>query len=114
MQMSFNKKDIEKLNNIKRNLPKKLDLPSINKRSDPNTNKKTHPVETEQDPEKLFKELMNVSPDGNVPTHLFNRLKEIENFDLKQKSNNVYNNNNANDDISYISFKQSLLEEEEN
>jgi hypothetical protein len=35
-------------------------------------------VETEQNPEQLFRELMQVSPDGTVPEHLMQRLKEAE------------------------------------
>jgi hypothetical protein len=35
-------------------------------------------VETEQDPERLFRELMNVSPDGTVPPHLMDRLRQLE------------------------------------
>ncbi|MFM7362081.1 MAG: hypothetical protein ACKO25_09715 [Cyanobium sp.] len=37
-----------------------------------------HPLETEQDPEQLFRELMAASPDGTVPPHLMERLRELE------------------------------------
>jgi hypothetical protein len=35
-------------------------------------------VETEQDPQKLFRALMNVSADGSVPPHLLERLRQLE------------------------------------
>jgi hypothetical protein len=35
-------------------------------------------VETEEDPQALFRELMQVSPDGQVPPHWMERLKELE------------------------------------
>jgi hypothetical protein len=35
-------------------------------------------VEIEDDPQALFRELMQVSPDGTVPPHLMARLKEAE------------------------------------
>jgi hypothetical protein len=37
-----------------------------------------HRVETETDPEALFHELMQVSPDGTVPPHLLQRLRQAE------------------------------------
>jgi hypothetical protein len=36
-------------------------------------------VEIEDDPQALFRELMQVSQDGTVPPHLMARLKEAEN-----------------------------------
>ena len=35
-------------------------------------------METEQNPEELFRELMQVSQDGTVPEHLMARLKRLE------------------------------------
>jgi hypothetical protein len=35
-------------------------------------------VETETDPQALFRELMQVSPDGTVPPHLMDRLRQAE------------------------------------
>ena len=37
-----------------------------------------HKVETEDNPEELFRELMKVSEDGTVPEHLMARLKQLE------------------------------------
>ena len=39
---------------------------------------KRHRVETETDPQALFRELMQVSPDGSVPPHLLDRLRQAE------------------------------------
>ena len=35
-------------------------------------------METEEDPEALFRELMKISPDGSVPPHLLERLRDLE------------------------------------
>lgn len=37
-----------------------------------------HRLETEENPENLFRELMQASPDGSVPVHLLERLRELE------------------------------------
>ena len=37
-----------------------------------------HRVETENNPEELFGELMKASQDGTVPDHLLARLKQLE------------------------------------
>ena len=37
-----------------------------------------HAVETEEDPEQLFRELMAACPDGRVPPHLLDRLRQLE------------------------------------
>ena len=37
-----------------------------------------HRVETEKNPEELFRELMKASQDGTVPEHLMARLKQME------------------------------------
>lgn len=37
-----------------------------------------HPVEQAQDPEALFRALISASPDGTVPSHLLDRLRDLE------------------------------------
>ena len=37
-----------------------------------------HAVETEEDPDQLFRELMAASTDGTVPPHLLDRLRQLE------------------------------------
>ena len=44
----------------------------------PRATEKRHRVEVEENPEALFRELMEVSPDGSVPPHLIERLKQLE------------------------------------
>tara|TARA_Y100001968_G_scaffold331888_1_gene388112 strand:- start:73 stop:447 length:375 start_codon:yes stop_codon:yes gene_type:complete len=124
--MSFNKDSVQKLNQIKRKLPQKIET---DKKIITNTNKKTikiHQIEKEQDPNKLFKQLINSSPDGNIPKHLLKRLKELEDNQIQHKKDRLidseendpskYNKaTNTNDDERnlYSNFQQLLLEEEE-
>ena len=76
---------LERLAALKRKLPQKLPLPD--QTSDQGSGHKAtprqppvgrHPLETIQDPEHLFGELMNASPDGHVPDHLLKRLRSLE------------------------------------
>ena len=77
--MSFDSKSLERLRDLGRKLPEKLPEPEpIQRRSTVKNEPKLHRVETEQDPEALFHELMTVSQDGTVPDHLMARLKDIE------------------------------------
>ena len=82
-------------------------------------NKKLHPVETETNPEQLFRELMEISSDGNVPAHLLERLKKLESNNLKISSNSDPQINEDSKDISaedalnlYTEFQQFLLEDD--
>ena len=77
--MSFDSKSLERLRDLGRKLPQKLPDPQPTQRHSTAKNEpKRHRVETEQDPDALFHELMTVSPDGTVPEHLMARLKDIE------------------------------------
>lgn len=40
--------------------------------------KARHRLEQEEDPAELFRALMKASPDGSVPPHLLDRLRELE------------------------------------
>ena len=74
--MSFDPRSLERLRELGRQLPKPLPDPEV-----PVTTKARqlkHKVETEQNPEQLFRELMQVSEDGKVPEHLMARLKMLE------------------------------------
>ena len=82
--MSFDARSRERLEALGRQLPSKLPAPPPptptageaapgNRAVD-----RRHPVETEQDPEKLFRGLMDVSADGSVPPHLLERLRQLE------------------------------------
>ena len=78
--MSFDPRSLERLRELGRQLPQKLPDPAGNAdaTTTPKTGPKRHRVETEQDPDALFRELMTVSEDGTVPEHLMARLKQLE------------------------------------
>ena len=71
--MSFDPRSLERLRELGRQLPKPLSEPEPPAK--PKARQVRHKVETEQNPEQLFRELMQVSQDGTVPEHLMDRLK---------------------------------------
>ena len=121
--MTFDHNSLERLKKLGRQLPKEL-LKTTNlssEKSNDSRNQKLHPVEIENDPEKLFQELIKISPDGNVPSHLIDRLKKLESKAIKTTIKNdldVDDNSKENtfsDSLSlYTQFKQLLLEDEVN
>ena len=74
--MSFDARSIERLKQLGRNLPQPLPKPAPERQ--PAAAAKLHRLETEQDPEALFRELMRASADGSVPPHLMQRLRQLE------------------------------------
>ena len=74
--MSFDSRSLDRLRELGRSLPKRLAEPEP--AVTPKARQVRHKVETEQDPDVLFRELMQVSPDGQVPEHLMARLKQLE------------------------------------
>jgi hypothetical protein len=80
--MSFDPRSLERLAALGRQLPSPLPTPvprperAGDAGAKPHQNR--HRVETETDPEVLFHELMKVSPDGTVPPHLMERLRQAE------------------------------------
>jgi len=75
--MSFDARSLERLQQLGRSLPKPLPKPESPAAAAP-ASQKRHRVETETDPQALFRELMQVSPDGSVPPHLLDRLRQAE------------------------------------
>jgi hypothetical protein len=75
--MSFDARSRERLEALGRSLPKPLPPPP-SQQATPKATDKRHRVEVEENPEALFRELMQVSPDGTVPPHLMERLRELE------------------------------------
>jgi hypothetical protein len=75
--MSFDARSLERLQQLGRSLPKPLPKPESADAAAP-ASQKRHRVETETDPQALFRELMQVSPDGIVPPHLLDRLRQAE------------------------------------
>jgi hypothetical protein len=76
--MSFDARSLERLQELGRTLPQPLASPTPATKSQPKASERRHRVEIEDDPQALFRELMQVSPDGTVPPHLMARLKEAE------------------------------------
>ena len=119
--MTFDSHSLERLKELGRKLPKELSKPQSNelKNQKEEKNQKLHPVETETNPEQLFRELMEISPDGNVPPHLLERLKKLESNNVKISSNAEINIDKTSNDISnedslslYTQFQQFLLEDD--
>jgi hypothetical protein len=76
--MSLDPRSRERLEALGRRLPQPLPAPEP-KPSAPSANSlPRHRLESEQDPQQLFRELMAASPDGSVPPHLLERLRELE------------------------------------
>lgn len=75
--MSFDARSRERLEALGRTLPQRLPAPEPKPEiSQPAAAR--HAVETERNPEQLFRELMRASSDGTVPPHLMDRLRELE------------------------------------
>ena len=114
--MTFDSHSLERLKKLGRKLPKEISKSQSNELK----NKQSlHPVEIETNPEQLFRELMEISPDGNVPPHLLERLKRLESKNIKITSTTDQNTNENSNDLSiedklnlYTQFQQFLLEDE--
>ncbi len=83
--MSLDPRSRERLEALGRRLPRKLPppAPAATESSPPPAQRDTgrtggHPIETARDPEGLFHALMDASPDGEVPPHLLDRLRVLE------------------------------------
>ena len=76
--MSFDSRSMERLRQLGRELPQPLAKPEAPRAAEAPASRKRHRVETEEDPQALFHELMKVSADGTVPEHLMARLKQAE------------------------------------
>ena len=76
--MSFDARSLERLQQLGRSLPKPLPKPEAPAAAEAPASQKRHRVETETDPQALFRELMQVSPDGSVPPHVLDRLRQAE------------------------------------
>jgi len=87
--MSFDSRNLERLKSLGRKLPQPLPSPEKqNQKQKPSSNKAQHPIETEENPKILFQELIKASPDGNIPSHLIDRLKETEIKQAKEQRMN--------------------------
>lgn len=75
--MAFDPHSLERLRELGRSLPKPLPKPEAPPPAAP-ASQGRHRLETETNPEALFRELMQASPDGTVPPHMIERLKQLE------------------------------------
>ncbi len=119
--MTFDSHSIERLKELGRKLPTEISKSQQKKqrKSEEINYPNLHPVEIETNPEQLFRELMEISPDGNVPPHLLERLKKLEsntNQDLSYTEaviNEDSQDSNINESLNlYTQFKQYLLEDD--
>ena len=120
--MTFDSHSLERLKELGRKLPKEISKsqPIESKNSKKTKKPKLHQVEIETNPEKLFRELMQISSDGNVPPHLLDRLKKLESNTSKisQKNTDPINNKNSEEmsmnesEELYTQFNQFLLEDD--
>ncbi|APD48624.1 hypothetical protein KQ302_08460 [Synechococcus sp. CS-602] len=76
--MSFDSRSLERLQQLGRQLPQPLPAPPAKAKPTGRAAARLHPIESEQDPDQLFRELIRASPDGTVPPHLLQRLQELE------------------------------------
>lgn len=74
--MAFDPRSRERLEALGRRLPEPLPTPPP--AVAPPAGPRRHAIETEDDPAQLFRELMHASPDGTVPDHLLQRLRDLE------------------------------------
>ena len=127
--MSFNSKSIDSLLKLRKDLPQNIETDKSSKNANTNSTRKLHPIETEDNPQKLFHELMNASQDGSIPSHLLSRLQQTE--QKQQDSLNTPTGNRHKEHTSsnssnpmplqqqktdihgeYVLFEQLLLEDE--
>ena len=76
--MSFDPRSLERLKELGRSLPEPIAPPQQTTNRPLKATEKRHRIETEDNPERLFQELMKASSDGTVPDHLMARLKDAE------------------------------------
>ena len=123
--MSFDPRSLERLKQLGRELTQPLQEPQTKPEPKP---ERRHRVETEDDPQELFRQLMQVSADGTVPEHLMARLRQLERDQPKpvipaatpstggQKKAGKQQRNapsSAGDEELYTAFQQLLLEEDD-
>tara|TARA_B100000700_G_C14980240_1_gene826027 strand:- start:1044 stop:1436 length:393 start_codon:yes stop_codon:yes gene_type:complete len=129
--MSFDSHSLERLKQLGRQLPKELSEPNKNIKVENKQGKKLHRIEVEENPQELFRALIDASTDGKIPPHLTSRLKQLEKDQLKKGSEvllndsnknthkdfhglkNKANKNSSDDEVTlYSAFEDLLLEED--
>ena len=97
--MSFDPRSLERLRELGRQLPARLPEPEKPVAA-PKASQVRHRVETEKNPEELFRELMKASQDGTVPEHLMDRLKQLEAQRKPSAPPSPFNTNNDYPDLA--------------
>ena len=97
--MSFDPRSLERLRELGRQLPARLPEPEKPVAA-PKASQVRHRVETEKNPEELFRELMKASQDGTVPEHLMDRLKQLEAQRKPSAPPSPFNTNNDSPDLA--------------
>ncbi|MFM1811402.1 MAG: hypothetical protein RLZZ336_340 [Cyanobacteriota bacterium] len=129
--MAWDARSRERLEQLGRQLPQPLPQPeagATRAKAASGGVGKSHRVETETDPKALFRELMQASPDGHVPPHLLQRLRELEHAPpeishpspstpstkaaISAKTGMARMAQSRQQDPLYVSFEQMLLEDE--
>jgi hypothetical protein len=83
--MPLDPRSRERLEALGRTLPQPLPVPEPARPGRAAADAPRHAVETEEDPEQLFRELMAASTDGSVPPHLLDRLRQLEKQGPRQR-----------------------------
>jgi hypothetical protein len=83
--MPLDPRSRERLEALGRTLPQPLPAPEPVRPSRGDATAPRHAVETEDNPEQLFRELMAASADGSVPPHLLDRLRQLEKERLRTR-----------------------------
>lgn len=123
--MAFDPRSRQRLEELGRRLPTALPSPDpVDTAQTPSS--KRHRIETETDPQQLFGELMRASPDGTVPPHLLDRLRQLEQQPGRGRSvgspapdgpatvrpKGATRSQTEPTDPRYVAFEQMLLEDE--
>ncbi len=122
--MALDAENVKRLQELNQRLVAPSNVSNIQNQQTNSRKQNLHPIETEENPQQLFKELMQASPDGGVPTHLIKRLKELEENQQNNKPPFLEQNNEPDLNTSsptpnsmspsselYTTFKMLLLEE---
>lgn len=131
--MGLDARSRERLEQLSRQLPQPLPQPEPGApppKASSGRAGRSHRLETETDPQALFRELMQASPDGTVPPHLLQRLRELEHSapvisqpttspstpsakpSVSAKRGMARMVQGRDQDPLYVSFEQMLLEDE--
>ena len=114
--MAFDQRSLDALKALGRTLPVPLPVPEP--KPQPSAGGNPHPLETETDPQRLFEQLMQASPDGTVPPHLLERLRQLETqqgqssgSSTAAKAPRKQASRAPSADPLYVAFAQMLLED---